>query len=243
MQVDLKSSTSPVMNETDGREPTRRQFLEMAVAGGAIALMGKMELNDPHTVFAQSKLSPSAALAALMEGNGRFVSGRGTAHQHDLAVIKQHTASKQEPFAGVLSCSDSRVPVELVFDQSIGHIFVGRVAGNIVTPEIMGSLEYGALVLGTPVILVLGHGGCGAVKAAVEGKAVPGEISSLFPHIQPAIDQTGHDVEAGIRANAKLQAKLLQESSPVLSGLIHEGKLKVAAGYYELATGKVTLLN
>ena len=108
-----------------------------------------------------------------------------------LAILKQHTAEKQEPFAAVLSCADSRVPVELAFDQSIGHIFVTRVAGNIITPEIIGSLEYGAAVLGTKVILVMGHANCGAVDAAIKGKEVPGQISSLFPHIQPAVDQAG----------------------------------------------------
>jgi carbonic anhydrase len=134
------------------------------------------------------------------------------------------------------------VPVELVFDQTIGHIFVTRVAGNVITPEIIGSLEYGAAVLGTKVILVMGHSGCGAVKAAIQGKAVPGQISSLFPHIQPAIDQAGPNLEAATKANAKIQATLLSEASPVISGLVKENNLKVVAGYYELASGSVTLL-
>jgi Carbonic anhydrase len=99
---------------------------------------------------------------------------RLTACEHDLAILKQHTIEKQEPFAAVLSCADSRVPVESVFDQSIGHIFVTRIAGNIATPEIIASLEYGAGVLGTKVILVMGHGGCGAVKATIQAKEVPG---------------------------------------------------------------------
>ena len=87
-----------------------------------------------------------------------------------LKILRDHTVDKQEPFAAVLSCADSRVPVEIIFDQSIGHIFVTRVAGNVVTPEIVGSLEYGAAVLGTKVILVLGHASCGAVKAAYPGQ-------------------------------------------------------------------------
>ena len=136
-------------------------------------------------------LTPDAALNELMEGNKRYASGKMTSFEHDLAILKQHTEEKQEPFAAVLSCADSRVPVELVFDQTIGHVFVTRVAGNIVTPEIIGSLEYGAAVLGTKVILVMGHSNCGAVKATIQGKEVPGQISSLFPHIQPAVDQDG----------------------------------------------------
>lgn len=240
MQVD---STPPGSVKAEQRESSRRQFLKRTLAGGAIGLMAKIGLEDPPAVSAQTTLNPEAALEALMAGNSRFVSGRGTVHEHDLAALRQQTANKQEPFASVLACADSRVPVELLFDQSIGHIFTARVAGNIVTPEIMGSLEYGALVLGTKAILVLGHAGCGAVKATIEAKAVPGEISSLFPHIQPAIDEAGHNLDAGIRANAKLQAKLLRESSPVLRELIQEGKLKVAAAHYDLATGKVTLLS
>jgi carbonic anhydrase len=160
-----------------------------------------------------------------------------------LEILKQNTLEKQEPFAAVLSCADSRVLPELIFDQSIGHIFVVRIAGNFVTSEVMGSLEYGALVLGTKVILVMGHAQCGAVKATIQGKAVPGLISSLFPHIQQAVEQAGPDLEAATRANAKIQAALLRESSPVLEGLIHEGKLKVASAYYDIATGKVTLLD
>jgi len=131
----------------------------------------------------------------------------------------------------------------LIFDQSIGHLFVTRVAGNVVTPEIIASIEYGAAVLGTKVILVMGHGGCGAVKAAIQAKEVPGQISALYPHIQPAIDQAGPNLEEAIRANARIQAALLREASTVVSGLLKENKLKVIAGYYDLASGSVTLLD
>lgn len=152
-------------------DSSRRRLLQIAVGGilAGSATMG-MELAVPHPVLAQSKLSPDAALQELMDGNKRFTSGHLTAFDQDLGILKQNTAEKQEPFAAVLSCADSRVPVELVFDQSIGHIFVTRVAGNIVTPEIIASLEYGAAVLGTKVILVMGHGNCGAVKATIQAR-------------------------------------------------------------------------
>jgi carbonic anhydrase len=149
---------------------------------------------------------------------------------------------KQEPFAAVLSCADSRVPVEMVFDQSIGHLFATRVAGNFVTPEIIASLEYGAVALGTKVILVMGHGNCGAVKATIQAKEAPGQISALFPHIQPAVNQAGTDLEAATRANVKIQSTLLREASTVISGLVKEGKLKVVAGYYDIGSGVVSLL-
>lgn len=223
--------------------PSRRKFLQMGITGTAVGLLaGGLELAVPSGTWAQSKLSPDDALKQLMEGNKRFVSGRLTAHDEDLSILKQHTVEKQEPFAAVLSCADSRVPVELAFDQSIGHIFVTRVAGNVITPEIIGSLEYGAAVLGTKVILVMGHSGCGALKAAIQGKGVPGQISSLFPHIQPAIDQAGTDLVAATKANAKIQATLLRESSTVISEMTKAGKVKVVAGYYDLGSGTVTLV-
>src|SRR5258708_15268153 len=165
-----------------------------------------------------------------------------TSFDDDLGILRQNTVAKQEPFASVLSCADSRVPVELAFDQSIGHLFVARVAGNLATSEIIGSLEYGAVVLGTKAILVMGHSGCGAVKAAMDGKAVPGQISSLYALLQPAVEAAGGDVDAGVKANAKIQANLLAKTSPVLAGLIKEGKLKIAAAYYDLGSGKVSLL-
>ncbi len=223
--------------------PSRRRFLRVGAAGTAAGLLAPgLELAVPRPAGAQSTLTPDAALAQLMEGNRRFVAGRLTAHDQDLAILKQHTVDKQEPFAAVLSCADSRVPVELVFDQTIGHLFVTRIAGNMITPEIIASLEYGAAVLGTKVILVMGHSGCGAVSATVKGKEVPGQISALFPHIQPAVDSAGPNLEAATKANAKIQATVLSQASTVVSGLVKEGKLKVVAGYYELASGAVTLV-
>ena len=224
--------------------PSRRRFLRLGVTGAAVGLLTSgLELAVPPPARAQSTLTSDAALAELLEGNKRFTAGKLTAHDHDLAILKEHTVEKQEPFAAVLSCADSRVPVELVFDQSIGHIFVTRVAGNVITPEIIASLEYGAAVLGTKVILVMGHANCGAVSATIKGKGVPGQISSLFPHIQPAIDQAGTNLEAATKANAKIQATLLSQASTVVSSMVKEKKLKVVAGYYDLATGAVTLID
>src|SRR5580658_8911727 len=226
-------------------EPARRRLLQLAAGGALLGLIARAgsELSFPEPVLAQSTLTPDAALAELMAGNGRFVNRNITAFDEDLTILKQNNAEKQEPFAAVLSCADSRVPVELVFDQTIGHIFVTRVAGNVATSEIIASLEYGAAVLGTKVILVMGHAGCGAVKATIQSAEVPGQISALYPHIQPAVDQAGSNLEAATKANAKIQAALLAESSTVIKGLVKEGKLKVAAAYYDIAAGSVTLLS
>lgn len=187
-------------------------------------------------------MSPDEALQYLMEGNERFASDTMTHLGQSLNILRRHTVEKQEPFAAVLSCADSRVPVELVFDQTIGQLFVVRVAGNFVTPEILGSLEYGATVLGTKLILVLGHSSCGAVTATMQGNEVPGQISSLFAHIQPAVDRSGGNLENAVKENARMQADRLVESSRVLWELVKEGKLKIVAGYYDLAMGRVSLL-
>ncbi|MBV9812075.1 MAG: carbonic anhydrase [Acetobacteraceae bacterium] len=205
--------------------------------GGAIAtaMVGR-------AARAQTTLAPDDSVATLMAGNARFVAGQLHSFGEDVRALQRNTVAKQEPFAAVLSCADSRVPVELIFDQSLGRIFANRLAGNVATPEIIASLEYGAAVLGTTAILVLGHSNCGAVAAAMAGKPVPGQISTLYRPIRPAIDRAHGDLEAAIRANAMIQAGLLRDASPVLSDLVKQGKLKIAAGYYDLATGKVSLL-
>jgi carbonic anhydrase len=190
---------------------------------------------------AQSNLSPDAALDQLVAGNQRFAANQLTSIEHDLAILKAHTVEKQEPFAGVLSCADSRVPVELLFDQTIGHIFVTRVAGNIVTPEIVASLEYGVAVLGIKILVVLGHSSCGAVKAAMKAESVPGQISSLYFQLHSAVEESGGNVDKAIEANVKIQAQLLRASSPVIRDAVKGGTLKVESGVYDLATGKVSL--
>lgn len=226
-------------------ESSRRSFLRAGIFGSLAAGMGMGAgdfLMSPDSAFAKTTLTPEEALKELVDGNQRFASGKLTAHEHDLAILKKNLVSSQEPFASVLTCADSRIPVEMVFDQTIGRLFVTRVAGNMITPEIIGSLEFGAAVLGTKVILVLGHSDCGAVKAAIVNKTVPGQISSLYPHLQPAVDQAGPDLKATTSANAKIQASLLAESSTVVAGLVKEGQLKVVAGYYDIGSGSVTLL-
>lgn len=187
-------------------------------------------------------LTPDAALRELLEGNRRFARGRLTAHEQDLAALRRDTARSQEPFAAVLACADSRVPVEMIFDQGINRIFTARVAGNIVTTEIMASLEFAAAVVGTRLILVMGHRGCGAVQATMQGGDAPGQIGALFPYIRPALEQAGQDLDAVVRANAKIQAGLVRDRSPVISAMVKEKKLKVVAAYYDLASGVVTPL-
>ena len=220
----------------------RRQFLRnvlsATVTGASVA---GIEVALPRPLLAQTPLTPDAALRELMAGNERFDNNQLTSVEHDLRILKDNTVEKQEPFAAVLACADSRVPVELVFDQTIGHIFVTRVAGNIVTPEIIASLEYAVAVLGVKVLLVLGHTGCGAVKAAMKADAVPGQISALYQHIQSSVEHSGGDFGKAISSNARIQANLLRTSSTVVRDAVNTGNVRVESGVYDLATGKVAL--
>jgi carbonic anhydrase len=201
------------------------------------------ELARPSAAQAQSPMTPDEALKALMDGNQRYVDGKMTSFDHDLELLHAKTAEKQEPFAAVLACADSRMPVELIFDQTIGHIFVCRVAGNIVTTEMIASMEFGTAVLGAKTIMVLGHGSCGAIDAAIANKPVPGQISALYRSLRPAVIAGGGDLAACTADNAKIQAALLRETSTVLADLIAKGNLSVVAGVYDLASGKVTMVS
>jgi carbonic anhydrase len=219
----------------------RRKFL---AAGAGIALSAPMLAGLPRVAVATRSdeawpATPDEALQRLMDGNRRFVEGRTTAPNRNLARVKE-TAPKQAPFAAFLGCADSRVPIEIVFDQGFGDVFVTRVAGNIADSSIIASLEFGTAVLGSQVLMVLGHSSCGAVAAAVKGDAVPGQISTLYQHIIPASRSAKGDLAMATRENVRLQALILAEGSPVISGLIREGKLKVVGGVYDLATGVVT---
>jgi carbonic anhydrase len=257
-QFDAKSDltkrkqTSPDSQSTCDPQPSvsnggasRRKFLQMAMGGAAAGMVTAtgLELAAPPSALAQSQFTPEEALEELVEGNRHFVAGTLTSFKKNLAILRNHTSELQQPFAAVLACADSRVPVELIFDQTIGHIFVTRVAGNFITSEIIASLEYGAAVLGAKVIMVMGHGSCGAVDATIQHKKVPGQISALYPHIQPAVDLAGPDLEETIKANAKFQAALLRQSSTVISARVDDGKLKVLAAFYNISSGIVSLLD
>jgi carbonic anhydrase len=222
---------------------SRRRWLRATLTSTSAGTLATIGFAASSAASAQTVKTSDEALKTLMDGNQRFVERKLTFYQEDLAILRQNAAEKQEPFASVLSCADSRVPVELIFDQSIGHVFVNRVAGNIATTEIMASIEYGAVVLGTKVIMVLGHSNCGAVKATIDGKAVPGQISALYRFIRPAVRAAGDHLRAASKANAMLQAQLLRESSPALTELIREGRLSVVAAFYDVESGRVSLLS
>src|SRR6201992_663812 len=221
----------------------RRDFLK----GAAFSLAGLTTTSASALYQAprdsiQRPGSPEAALKLLADGNQRFVAQKLVSFQEDLDILKADSEEHQEPFAAVLSCADSRVPVELVFDQSIGHVFVVRVAGNVATPDTIASLEYGAAVLGVKAIVTLGHTNCGAVKATIAGKAVPGQISTLYQYIHPAIAGANGDLTTASRQNATLQASVLRDTSPVLADLVKQKKLAIRAALYDIGSGKVTMI-
>ena len=233
---------------------TRRDLLSgLALSGAAVAAATLLPggtalaatLPDPASDLPAPD-TPAAALRALVDGNRRFADGRATGPNRTLSRVR-NVAPQQAPFAAVLSCADSRVPVEIVFDQGFGDVFVCRAAGNVVTPELLASLEFGTLVLGAKVLMVLGHTSCGAVKATLDGAPVPGQISTLYQRIQPAVEAVTAagtvELEAITRENVRLQVRLLARSSPVVAGLVREGKLVVAGGVYDLASGRVTMVD
>jgi carbonic anhydrase len=239
-QIETGEYQMPVHSLISGNV-RRRQFLHTmfsSAVAGAVAQTG-LELACPTLLPAQTTLTPESALQTLIEGNQRFSTNQLNSFQQDLDILKKHTIDKQEPFAAVLSCADSRVPVELIFDQTIGHVFVTRIAGNIATPEIIASLEYGVAVLGIKVLLVLGHRNCGAIKAAMKSDTVPGQISALYQHLKPAVDQSDGKFAKAVELNTKYQADLLGTSSTVIKEALKAGKLKITSGVYDLETGKV----
>jgi len=226
---------------TRDRLLSRRTLLRRAAIGGAaLSLLGWPEGRAAYAADPPStdRLTPDAAWQRLLEGNRRFVDGKPLAPHRD-AARRAEVAETQRPFAAFLSCADSRVPLEIVFDEGIGDLFVVRNAGNITTPEVIASLEYGTLVLGAAVLVVVGHSGCGAVKAAMAGDAVPGQISTLYQHLMPAVDRGGKDIDAVTRANVEVQARTLRQASPVIAGLVREGKLAVRGVVYDIKSGRL----
>ena len=192
-----------------------------------------------------SGMTAQQLLDELMAGNARYVAGDLTSLNADLALIGQALDKEEpphKPFAALLTCADARIPVEVIFEQIMGDLFVTRVAGNIATAEVIASIEYAVGVLeSVKVIMVLGHRHCGAVKHTIKTTAAPGQISALYAPIRPAVILSpSPDEDATIKANARLQAILLRDASPVIAPLVKEGKLLVVAAYYDIVTGKVT---
>ncbi|HEY8247089.1 MAG TPA: carbonic anhydrase [Hyphomicrobium sp.] len=227
----------------------RRSLLAVGASSVAAAMIGgraRAEAPAPG----EAARSPAHALEGLLEGNNRFVS-QPQVCEIDLAKQRASVAGGQAPWATILSCADSRVPPELVFGgRGLGELFVARNAGNLADTAIVGTLEYGAAVLGSPLIVVLGHSRCGAVKAACEvvtdNATFPGSIGPMIDPIIPAAlavrGRSGDFVDNSVRESALRTARRLAASSKTLADLIAAGKLKILAAHYDLETGKVDYL-
>jgi carbonic anhydrase len=259
MLVSLSTSTTTPSTMTDTIHP-RRSFL--AVAGAALtasaagcasssnsgASAGTAQQCAAFDNDRQAATTPDAALAALKQGNQRFVAGNTI--NCDLRQQVKATATAQAPFAAVVGCIDSRVPPELVFDQRIGDIFAARIAGNFVNTDIIGSLEFATKLAGAKLIVVLGHTECGAIKGAVDD-AKMGNLTATLANIRPAVikiqnvdgardSKNKKLVQAVADMNAKDAAAMLTARSDVLRDLVREGKLKIVAAMHDVGTGQIT---
>jgi carbonic anhydrase len=189
--------------------------------------------------------NPDESLKKLVEGNERYVKGAMT-HPDANSARRDEVAKGQHPFAIILGCSDSRVPPEVIFDQGLGDLFVIRTAGNVADDVAIGSIEYAAEHLGSPLLVVLGHERCGAVKATVDGGEAPGHIGSIVKAIKPAVDKAkgekGDLVDNSVRENVAMIREKLLESKPILAELVEKGKLKIVGARYDLDDGKVEIL-
>lgn len=186
------------------------------------------------------------ALERLLVGNRRYAAMRQV-HPRQTTLQRQILIEGQHPFAAVLSCSDSRVPSELVFDQGLGDLFIVRTAGHAVNELVLASLEYAVFALNVPLILVMGHGQCGAVTAVMNAQALPGHLPHLADHLRPALETIGtgghESLEQAIRANSRYTAANMGARSPVLAEALSRDRIRIVAAYYDLGTGRVELLD
>jgi carbonic anhydrase len=194
----------------------------------------------------QAQVSADSALSSLKEGNKRFVEGKSIRPHQDSQRIKE-VSSGQKPFAIIVGCSDSRVPNEIIFDQGLGDLFIIRTAGQVSTFASWGSIEFGNVVLGANLIVVLGHTKCGAVSAACQIPDVPGHIVTLINAIKPAAQlakaQEGDEVENAVKINVAMQVQQLENLEPVLTKAVTSKNLKIVGAVYNLETGNVDFLD
>lgn len=222
------------------------------LAAGLMGCTSQPMAEAPISQIEQATLTPEAVLADLMEGNQRFVAGAYS--DPNIAERVSVSSTGQYPQAVILSCLDSRVPVELVFDQGIGDVFVGRVAGNVATTEQIGSMEFATKVAGSKLVMVLGHEACGAVKGACDAVEL-GNLTALLEHIEPAVEgvegfeddqrnsKNSAFVEAVVHKNVELVIADIRERSEVLTEMESKGQIKIVGAVYSLQDGSVSLMD
>jgi carbonic anhydrase len=239
----------------DNQAVDRRRFLSTALGGCAItrlrfsAIQLGGRTSGALTKEQRDRMTPLQVIDELKKGNERFRTGKMT--PRDYLAEKRSSAAGQYPAAVVLGCLDSRVPAEIVFDAGIGDIFTGRVAGNVVNDDMLGSMEFGCAVSGAKVVLVLGHTACGAVKGAIDD-VVLGNLTGLLARIKPALPETKFEgekssknasyVNAVARTNVVLSLAEIRRRSPILEELEKKGSIKISGAMYDLATGMVEFI-
>lgn len=218
---------------------SRRRLIGAVSAALAVAAAGPAPAN----------ISGDDALHKLMQGNERYRSNH--THMRDFAVGRAERVSTHRPIASLLSCADARVGPEFIFDQGPGQLFVVRVAGNLLEAEGLASLEYAAAVLGSPLIFVLGHSGCGAIDSTIKvvqtNTSLPGNLPGLIDQLKPAVleAQKSHPanlLDASILENVRMQIERVSKAQPMLAEMVSQGKVKVAGGLYDIGTGRVSLV-
>jgi carbonic anhydrase len=229
---------------------SRRAALQFAAAAAfELALGGAAHAKEPKTPpKPQNVLSPDASLELLQKGNERYV--EGTSRRHDFKHEREALVGGQNPYAGILSCADSRIAPEYAFDTGRGDLFVCRVAGNFANDDTVASLEYAVAILGTPLILVLGHDACGAVDATIkslkDNTTLPGHlpllVSALAPAVKAVAQQPGNPLDNAIRQNVIDTIAKLKSATPILSAAVEQKKLKVVGGIYRLKDGRVDVV-
>jgi carbonic anhydrase len=233
----------------DPHAPSRRTAMLLAASTVGLLLgsaAGAKEAKTPPKP--QNVLSPDASLERLLQGNSRYV--EGVSRRHDFKHEREALAGGQNPYAGILSCADSRIAPEYAFDSGRGDLFVCRVAGNFANDETVASMEYAVAVLGVPLLLVLGHDSCGAVDAAIkslkDNTTLPGHMPSLVTAIAPAVkavsQQGGDTLGKAIRQNVIDNVAKLAAATPILSAAVEQKKLRVVGGIYRLKDGKVEMV-
>ena len=193
----------------------------------------------------QAPLTSAQALEKLLSGNRRYVAMRSL-HPRQTVMHRQRLVEGQHPFAAVLSCSDSRVPSELIFDQGLGDLFMIRTAGHAVNDLVLASVEYAVHALGVPLVMVVGHAECGAIRSVMSAQELPGHLPGLIESLRPAMAGIDHDapgaLDRAIRASARLVATRLRSDSPVLKEAVDQGQLRIVPAHYDLSTGRVEIL-
>jgi len=238
-------------NLVDRAQFSRRRVLGFfGAATAGLALAGTVSAKEAKAPpKPQNVVSPDASLEVLVKGNKRYVDG--VARRHDFKTEREALVGGQNPYAGILSCADSRIAPEYTFDSARGDLFVCRVAGNFANDDTIASMEYAVAILGVPLIMVLGHDACGAIDATIkslkDNTTLPGHLPSLVTSLTPAVKavsgKPGDQLDNAIRQNVIDNVAKLKSASPILNSAVEKGKLKVVGGIYRLKDGRVEMVS